>query len=143
MWTLKGWSIMSLSLPYHWRCYNLIGWDIWEENLFHPALAVWINFRYIFSAHPYLWNGKHFGLKDLHTLKHLENHKKTIQSRILQQSKSRWWRQQGRPMARLSSLRVKVKIHLLSLQIQGFFLTGPPPKKLEYGKPRLGKVRCI
>ena len=24
-----------------------------------------------------------------------------------------------------------------------FFFTGPPPKKLKYGKPRLGKVRCI
>ena len=24
-----------------------------------------------------------------------------------------------------------------------FFFTGPPPKKLKYGKPRLGEVRCI
>ena len=24
-----------------------------------------------------------------------------------------------------------------------FFFTGPPRKKLKYGKPRLGKVRCI
>ena len=24
-----------------------------------------------------------------------------------------------------------------------FFFSGPPPKKLKYGKPRLGKVRCI
>ena len=24
-----------------------------------------------------------------------------------------------------------------------FFFTGPPPKKLKYEKPRLGKVRCI
>ena len=27
--------------------------------------------------------------------------------------------------------------------IQGVFFTGPPPKKLKYGKPRLGEVRCI
>ena len=25
----------------------------------------------------------------------------------------------------------------------GCFFTGPPPKKLKYGKPRLGEVRCI
>ena len=24
-----------------------------------------------------------------------------------------------------------------------FFFTGPPPKKLKYGKPRLGEVKCI
>ena len=24
-----------------------------------------------------------------------------------------------------------------------FFFSGPPPKKLKYGKPRLGVVRCI
>ena len=24
-----------------------------------------------------------------------------------------------------------------------FFFIGPPPEKLKYGKPRLGKVRCI
>ena len=28
-------------------------------------------------------------------------------------------------------------------QIQGVFFTGPPPKKLKYGKPRLSEVRCI
>ena len=27
--------------------------------------------------------------------------------------------------------------------IQGVFFTGPPPKKLKYGKPRLGEFRCI
>ena len=27
--------------------------------------------------------------------------------------------------------------------IQGVFFTGPPPKKLKYGKLRLGEVRCI
>ena len=26
--------------------------------------------------------------------------------------------------------------------VQGVFFTGPPPKKLKYGKPRLGEVRC-
>ena len=31
-----------------------------------------------------------------------------------------------------------------SANIQGvFFLTGPPSKKLKYGKPRLGEVMCI
>ena len=28
-------------------------------------------------------------------------------------------------------------------EIQGVFFTGPPPKKLKYGKQRLGEVRCI
>ena len=32
--------------------------------------------------------------------------------------------------------------HLLSTY-RVFFFTGPPPKKLKYGKPRLGEVRCI
>ena len=27
--------------------------------------------------------------------------------------------------------------------IQGVFFTGPPPKKLKYGRPRLGEVTCI
>ena len=27
--------------------------------------------------------------------------------------------------------------------IQGGFFTGPPPKKLKYGKPWLGEARCI
>ena len=30
-----------------------------------------------------------------------------------------------------------------SIIIQGVFFTGPPPKVLEYGKPRLGEFRCI
>ena len=29
------------------------------------------------------------------------------------------------------------------LKLQGVFFTGPPPKKLKYGKQRLGEVRCI
>ena len=28
-------------------------------------------------------------------------------------------------------------------QIQGVFFTGPPTKKLKFGKPRLSEVRCI
>ena len=41
-----------------------------------------------------------------------------------------------------------IKGHLIielygGMEYTGCFFTGPPPKKLRYGKPRLGEVTCI
>ena len=53
--------------------------------------------RYIFLCLSIPWEDKHFGLKDLQTLKNIQKKGEpfSIQRRILQQSQSRWWRQQG------------------------------------------------
>ena len=32
---------------------------------------------------------------------------------------------------------------ILDIFLQGVFFTGPPPKKLKYGKSRLDEVACI
>ena len=42
-----------------------------------------------------------------------------------------------------SQMCIKEKYAGKLLQYTGCFFTGPPPKKLKYGKLRLGKVRCI
>ena len=33
------------------------------------------------------------------------------------------------------------EVSFVNQEIQGVFFTGPPPKKLKYGKQRLGEVR--
>ena len=37
----------------------------------------------------------------------------------------------------------EAKLHLSPKNYTGCFFTGPPPKKLKYGKLRLGEARCI
>ena len=39
----------------------------------------------------------------------------------------------------MSCLHLDTVVHIYRV----FFFTGPPPKQLKYGKPRLGEVRCI
>ena len=36
-----------------------------------------------------------------------------------------------------------VECVVIMVKYRVFFFTGPPPKKLKYGKQRLGEVRCI
>ena len=46
---------------------------------------------------------------------------------------------------RMNSFRPPQYLHVCSYShiYRVFFFTGPPPKKLKYGKPRLSAVRCI